>query len=192
MSAFKRAFIIISVIFGCLAAQAFAAEDDFGSAKRAESKHFIIYYSPQVDLSYLALQLNVSASDNLLAGKSTRKGEVSDMSTSLADMLDTLFTQVCDILDMQLYSFQGEIKVCRDERQIKEIYYNLFRKDLDARSFYVTSLNTIYIAADSFKREILGHEMAHAIISHYFVVLPSVKIQELLATYTEYQLRKVH
>jgi len=183
--------LAVGIIFSCLAAtQSFAADDGFGSGRKTESKHFVIYYSPQVDLSYLALQLNVSPSDNLLAGKPVGRGEVTELGTSVADMLDTLFTQVCDILDMQLFSFQGEIKVCRDERQLKEVYYNLFRKDLEARSFYVNSLNTIYIASDSFKREILGHEMAHAIVSHYFVVLPSVKIQELLATYTEYQLRK--
>jgi hypothetical protein len=37
---------------------------------------------------------------------------------------------------------------------------------------------------------VLGHEIAHAIMSHYFVVLPSEKIQEVLAGFVEYQLRK--
>lgn len=32
--------------------------------------------------------------------------------------------------------------------------------------------------------------MGHALMSHYFVVQPSVKIQEVLAGYVEYQLRK--
>ena len=105
-------------------------------------------------------------------------------------MLDVLFTQVCDTLDMQLYSFQGKIKICLDRERLSQIYDDLFRKELQASSFYIYSLNTIYISADSFKREILGHEMAHAIISHYFVVQPSVKIQEVLAGYVEYQLRR--
>ena len=38
--------------------------------------------------------------------------------------------------------------------------------------------------------KVLGHEIGHAVISHYFVVLPSVKVQEVLAVYVEYQLRK--
>jgi hypothetical protein len=57
-------------------------------------------------------------------------------------------------------------------------------------SFYVYDLNTIYVSAGSFKREVLGHEIAHAVISHYFVVQPPMKAQEVLAGYVEYQLRE--
>lgn len=188
MPAFNKLLkvIISAAIWAFLAAGiSFAAEDGFGFARKIESKHFIIYYSPQLDLLSLNQQLNISPSEGLLAGKPMNREN-----GSLPEMLDILFTETCDILDMQLYSFQGEIKVCRDFRQLNEIYANLFRRSLKAQSFYVYSLNTIYMSADNFKKEILGHEMAHAITSHYFVVLPSVKIQELLATYVEYQLRK--
>ena len=51
-------------------------------------------------------------------------------------------------------------------------------------------MNTIYASAENFKIGVIGHEIAHAVISHYFVVQPSVKIQEVLAGYVEYQLRK--
>jgi hypothetical protein len=91
---------------------------------------------------------------------------------------------------MQLYSLQGKIKICKDFAQLSTIYCNFFNKELGATSFYVSDLNTIYTSAENFKREIIGHEIVHAIISHYFVVLPSVKIQEVLAGYVEYQLRK--
>ena len=53
-----------------------------------------------------------------------------------------------------------------------------------------TDINTIYITAENFKKAVLGHEVAHAVISHYFVVQPSMKVQEVLAGYIEYQLRK--
>jgi len=36
----------------------------------------------------------------------------------------------------------------------------------------------------------LGHEIGHAVISNYFVVQPPIRIQEVLAGYVEYQLRK--
>jgi len=57
-------------------------------------------------------------------------------------------------------------------------------------SFYVNDISAIYISGENFRREILGHEIAHAIINHYFVVSPPIKVQEILAKYIEYQLRK--
>lgn len=166
-----------------------AFEDDgFGSARKIEGKHFTIYCAPQLDLAELAQQLNIGVSDKFLAGKSTEKEFSSE--AEVADMLDTIFVRACDILDMQLYSFHGTIKICRDAKHLNSIYNNFFAKDLKTRSFYVYSLNTVYTSADNFTRGIIGHEIAHAIISHYFVVQPSVKIQEVLVGYVEYQLCK--
>ena len=180
--------ISVFILFLSSVGVSFALDDGFGQARRLEGKHFIIYYAPQLEISALAQQLNIGPTDNLLVGKSMQRESSSE--AELADMLDTLFMRVCDILDMQLYSFQGNIKICRDYNHLNSIYYNFFNKELKTRSFYVYSLNTIYISKDDFRREILGHEIGHAVISHYFVVLPSVKIQEVLAMYVEYQLKR--
>ncbi len=163
-----------------------AAEDDgFGSAHKIESRHFTIYCAPQLDPEELARQLGIHPLDKLISGGSYQN--------DLGGMIDTLFSQVCDILDMQLYSFHGTVKICGDLKQVNAIYRNLFDKDLvNTHSFYVTSLNTVYVSAEHFKREVLGHEIGHAVISHYFVVSPSVKIQEVLAVFVEYQLRKLY
>lgn len=187
----KRTYKVI--ILGLLLlnpAISFALEDGFGSAKRIEGQRFAIYCAPQLEASNLAKRLNLDLSDSLMVGKSAQKDFSSE--TGLTDMVDTLFMRVCDILDMQLYSYRGNIKVCQDTAQMNEVYNNLFGKDLNRQSFYVYDLNTIYIAAENFKPEILGHEIAHAVISHYFVVLPSIKIQEVLAMYVEYQLRRTN
>jgi hypothetical protein len=186
---FKITFIGLGIAFLALGVS-FALEDDgFGAARKIQSSHFAVYYSPQIDAASLAQQLNIRPADEILVGKTSTRGNSSP--EQLAAMLDTLFMRVCDILDMQLYSFQGNIKICQDYNQLNQIYRNIFDHDLGNRkSFYINDLNTVYISAESFQREILGHEIAHAIISHYFVVLPSVKIQEVLAGYVEYQLRK--
>ena len=185
-----KTIILAAILFALTSGVSFSLEieDGFGSARKIESKHFEIYYTPQLDIAGLLEKLNITSADKLLAGQATNRGD--SYESELSEMLDALFTQVCDSLDMQLYSFQGKIKICPDKERLNKIYNSLFNKDLQASSFYVYSLNTVYISADSFKREILGHEMAHAIISHYFVVQPSVKIQEVLAGYVEYQLRR--
>jgi hypothetical protein len=135
-------------------------------------------------------QMNIGSSGKILAGRKTISGGSPD--NELLDMVEALFMQVCDILDMHLYSLQIGIDVMKDSGQLAMEYRKLFDDDLGNRgSFYVFDHNRIYIASTDFKATVLGHEMAHAIISHYFVVQPPVKIQEVLAGYVEYNLRKM-
>lgn len=183
--------IVMSVtIFISSTIMAFSVEDGFIAAKKIPGKHLTILYESGVDVSALLGQLNIGPSDRLLAGK-TAKTKFSP-EQELAEMVDTLFIRVCDILDMRLYNkFEGTIKICRNNEKLHQIYFDLFSDDLNCSfPFYVYGFNTIYISAENFTGVIIGHEIAHAVISHYFVVLPSVKIQEVLAGYVEYQLRK--
>lgn len=187
----SKLFNIVVIIFVFMAVgKVYAYEDGFGQAKKLQTKQFTVYYSPQVDISALAKKLRISFSDRVLAGSEPKLSD-SGVQPELVEALDTLFLGVCNILDMNLYSFQGIIKICRDEGQLNEIYTNLFGSSLGNRvSFYTSELNTIYITGEHFQREVLGHEMAHAIMSRYFVVQPPVKASEVLAGYVEYQLRK--
>lgn len=180
-----KIIFIINVLFLPLFGTVFAIDDGFGAAKKIEGKYFTIYYSPQVDISGLPQQLNLGPSDKILVGGSAN-------TMNLAEMLDTLYILVGDTLDMHIYSFKGNIKICPSHQQLDSIYNNLFGKSLtsSAYSFYVYDLNTIYASAENFKIGVVGHEIAHAIISHYFVVQPPVKVAEVLAGYVEYQLRK--
>ncbi|MEI8176206.1 MAG: hypothetical protein WCG78_05005, partial [Candidatus Omnitrophota bacterium] len=82
------------------------------------------------------------------------------------------------------------IKVCRDADGLSAVAEKLFGKPIKTAGFYVFAADTLYVNADSISINILGHELSHAIQSHYFVVPPPVKIQEVLAGYVEFQLRK--
>lgn len=182
--------IIVAGIFFILAlyGQAGALDDDFGSAKKIESKYFVAYYSPQSETYDLLRQLNIGPADKLLSGKSPEN--LNSPEEEFASSLDALFIRVSDILDMHLYTFNSTIKICRDYAHLKRVYNRIFNQELNSPSFYVYGLNTIYISAENFKTAILGHEIAHTLISRYFVVSPPVKIQEVLCGYVEYQLRK--
>ncbi len=184
-----RSIGLILVIFGLVYPFAFGFDDGFGAGRQIQGKYFVIIYSSGLEAVNLAQQLNIGQAEKILFGGSSKRASGYD--EILSDMLDTLFLQVGDILDMHLYSYQGRIKVCRNQEQLNQIYNNMFNRDLKGmRSFYIYNLNTIYISGDSFTREILGHEIAHAIISNYFVVQPPVKVAEVLSGYVEYQLRK--
>lgn len=177
---FLASILSVSLFTGhCLANK----DDGFGLSRKIESRYFTIYYALQLDPDELARELGMRALDTIISG-----GPYQD---DLGGLIDALFSQACDILDMQLYSFHGNIKISRDFNQLKTVYDNLFGKQLSKNySFYSYDLNTVYISSEHFNREVLGHEIAHAIISHYFAVSPSVKIQEVLATFVAFHLRK--
>ena len=184
-----RSLYLTFLFFFITICSVYSYDDGFGTAKQLKSEHFTLYYSPQLNASGLAQKLDIGASERLLVGKSTQRS--SSDQAGLGDMLDTLFSQVSGILDINIYSLQVNIKVGRDYNHLNSVYQTLFDADLhNMKSFYVHDLKTIYIQRESFTREILGHEIAHAIICHYFVVPPPMRVQEVLSGYVEYQLRK--
>jgi hypothetical protein len=166
-----------------------AADDGFGDANKIEGAHFTIDYKSGVDLNALAEKLKISDIDQQLTGV---KIDNSSAEKELASKIEVLFERAGDVLDMHVYSLKGHIKIFADHQQLADFYHRRFRGDLPCTgfSFYLPEYDSIYISAFNFRREILGHEMGHAIMSRYFVVQPSIKIQEVLAGYVEYQLRK--
>ena len=169
---------------------ALAKQDAFGEANKIESEHFTIEYKKDVDLNSLIDQLKISSVDQQLTNL---KIDDSSPEKKLASMVEILFNRASDVLDMHVYSLKAHIKVFADHHQLADFFHAMYPQSnipCSGLSFYLTDYDSIYMSAASFRREILGHEMGHAIMSHYFVVQPSIKIQEVLAGYVEYQLRK--
>lgn len=166
-----------------------SSTDGFNAASKFQTKHFTIYFEKDVDADLLIKQLSITDTDLLLTNQSI---DSSSSVTQLASKMDVLFNRTCDILDMHVNSFKGDIKVFKSQEELKKFYQQLYHQDLPCTgySFYLNDYNAIYIAAENFRRDILGHEIGHAVISSYFVVSPSMKIQEVLAGYVEYQLKK--
>ena len=190
MSTRRHSLIILAgAAFLLNAAGAFAAEDGLGFHKKMEGQYVTVYASSGFDAASLAQQLDIRPSDEILAGRSVRNKNVRE--EALAQMLDTLYMQVSNILDMHLYSLKTDIKVCKTTAELDGIYNRLFSASLGGRrSFYVYDYNSIYVSEEAFQPGIIGHEMSHAIISHYFAIPAPVKVQEVLAMYVEYNLKK--
>ena len=171
------------------ASSACALDDGFSYDKKIEGKYITVYCMPGLEVSRLAPQLNVRPSDEILAGQARRPEGLPG--GDLAPMLDTLFLRVSNILDMHLYSLKTDLKICTTNEELSGIYRRLFNASLGGRrSFYVYDLNAIYVSADAFQPGIIGHEMSHAIIGHYFGIPAPVKVQEVLCMYVEYTLKK--
>lgn len=178
---FRTLFAALLIVM--CAGTAYSFDDGFAAANKTQSRHFTVLCAPHVDLDALVLAAYAPSAVSI-------PGEAQEIEGAVGE-LDHFFTRVCDILDMQLYSYTGTIKVCRDPAQLQDVFRRIFGRELSAGSFYVNDLNTIYIDQQHFTPLVLGHEIAHAIMCHYFIVPPPEKVSEVLAGYVEYQLRKV-
>jgi hypothetical protein len=188
-----RAFVLTLGVMLMLVAggPAFARspQDDFVAARKMDARYFSIQLAPGVEEMDLVKGLGIGPEHKVLAGQSVGSPQFS--SNSLGDLLDAFFVWSCNILDMQIYSYRGNVKVVPDEAALADIYRKLYGIERPGeKAFYVYENNTVYVAAPHFVKEVVGHEIAHAIISNFFVVQPPEKVAEVLAGYIEYQLRK--
>lgn len=191
MTRYRLPHIVFSgvVLFWATAANAMAVDDGFGAAKKFDSNYFSVAVAPGVDEGQLTSTLNISPSHKILAGQNLKGAAFAP--NDLGGLLDALYIWCASVLDMQATSRRTVLKIARDEQGLKEIFTRLYAKEgFSDKAFYVYETNTLYIAAPDFTKEILGHEVGHAIISNFFVVQPPMKVQEVLAGYIEYQLRK--
>lgn len=181
--------LIACLFWVLIPALGFAADDGFGAASKIDTEHFTIYYKPGVDINNLISQLFVSPTDQALTNQ---KVDTSSPQAQLSSMVEVLFARASDVLDMHIYSLKANIKIFATQQDLTNFYNDLFHAHVPCTGygFYLDDTRSIYMSAENFRREILGHEMGHAIMSRYFVVQPSVRIQEVLAGYIEYQLRK--
>lgn len=180
----------IILLAGGVNVSAAMPEDSFVAAKKFDSRYFTVQLQAGTDELSLVQSLNIGPEHTIFNGQELPAG-ASFSPNNLGDVLDALFSWSCGVLDMQLYTYRGNIKVVRDENSLSDIYRNLYGVDRKGeKGFYVYEINTLYVVAADFTKEIVGHEIAHAIISNFFVVQPPTKVQEVLAGYIEYQLRK--
>jgi hypothetical protein len=108
----------------------------------------------------------------------------------LAKTVDSIFVESSKILGINVYSFEATLEFLTDQNTVKVTIKNIAGVDVDERAFYLHENKTIYVSVADLNANVLGHEMAHAIISHYFGAPPAMNIQEILAGYVDYSLQK--
>ncbi|MFH1363386.1 MAG: hypothetical protein ABIH45_04180 [Candidatus Omnitrophota bacterium] len=176
-------FIVLGLCF--CPASTFAQEE--GLTLLAKGKYFSIYGYRQLDIAALLQKINFTYLGSLNNLGSRRSN---DLSSLLAEAIDNLYSEVSDILDIHVYSYHGDLKILPDQSSLSSVFRNYFGSGFSERSFYLHPRNTIYISFRDLTEGMLGHEISHAIISHYFVVPPPAKVQEVLSGYIEYTILK--
>lgn len=182
----RRFYILIVAVALILCARAsFAATQKFPLV--AQGEYFSIYAPDEVDTQDILARLSYRHFLQVDSFLDTRED---DPRSLLSKTLDALYLQASDVLGIHIYSFHGVLEIYPDKVALRIFFKDFLNRDLEERSYYLHETKTIYISYKDLTLGMLGHEIAHAIISNYFVVLPSMQVQEILSGYVEYSFRK--
>jgi len=185
---FSILLAVFIIVFCCpdVYAAARKVKDGFRTARTMHSRHFDIEIESGVDLANLTMALSVPPSIRSIIRESTSFAD----SFTLPNELDVLYLAVSEIMDIHLGKYKLKVKICKDAESLSRVAELLYGQKVQVGGFYVLQIDTLYVDAENVTLNILGHELSHAIQCTYFVVPPPVKIQEVLAGYVEFQLRK--
>jgi len=174
------------VIFSVSPLYARSYRDGYTGSKKIRSKFFTVYAESDGALRSFEYNIDVPSSIRAIIHEPTVLYETGDVGGEL----DILYLAVSEILDINLRKYSCNVKVCQDAQSLAAVSKKLFGRVIDVPAFYVLDNNTIYVNGDDVSINVFGHELSHAIQNEYFVVPPPEKIQEVLAGYVEFQLRK--
>jgi hypothetical protein len=104
--------------------------------------------------------------------------------------VDQLFQRVQSILEMPKPDMKVEIQIFENQSALSKAFEKITGRPTQAPAFYWKENNTIYLHLEQISTGILAHEMAHAVISHYFIIPPPEKISELLCQYVDREVSK--
>lgn len=99
--------------------------------------------------------------------------------------LQFLMMRVEDILGMKPFIPQLKIELYRTRQEMQGAYVRQGGAWIDARSFYVHKHALVFSSEQDLIDSIIAHEMAHAVIDHYFKAPPPVQVAELLAAHVD-------
>lgn len=192
--AFLKIFALLAITFllgsALFYSIIFAQDDEALSDKEdwnsMESNFFIIYYNPSANLEDIKRELTRRP---LYFDQAARYGEVTTQE-EICRRLDKLYNRVQDVLDMHPKTPKIKIKIFKDRDELNDELVKIFGKPGDFKSFYVYKYNTIYTSESDIEDSVIIHETAHAIIDHYFSVIPPETVREILASYVDSHLEE--
>ena len=104
--------------------------------------------------------------------------------------VDQLFQRVQAVLEMPKHDMRVQIRLYRDQDELSAAFEEIAARPTQAPAFYWKETNAIYLNLERISLGILAHEMAHAVIAHYFIISPPEKISEVLCQYVDREVTK--
>lgn len=190
----KNAIIKISIAVICLLpfcrTEAFCQEaakaqpaGELAEWKTVKSDNFTVYYRPDVDLERIESSLRKRT--YYLGGAAGKDAGVEER---VARRLDLLLKRAKELLGMYWKLPHFDIRIFKDRDELSGEYTKIFGARQEYKSFYVHKYKTIYTSEEDISDSVMVHEMGHAVIDHYFAVVPPPKVSEILASYVDMHL----
>jgi len=149
-----------------------------------ETKHTIIHYQSLENLKTFNKKVVYYSARQSLKSLFSPSGS-DNLTDNLKKKVDALYERVQEILDMRKRMKKIIINIYHDKKQLNAAFYKIYRRKSLFRAFYIYKYNTVYINVENVHEGMLAHEMAHAIIDHYFKVRPPKATAEILARYVD-------
>ncbi|WP_299981139.1 hypothetical protein [Desulfobacula sp.] len=179
-----KAVSLISLIILLAFGNVYADIPDPGKWQQIHTEKTILYFQSIDDLH----QFNTRINYDLNCQKSERiidQKVASNLADTIAKQIDALFGRTQEILEMQGFTNKIIIKIFKNKQQLNHAFFELYKKECNARAWYVHEKLTVYIQLDDLHEGMLAHEFAHAIIDHYMIIPPPGKAAEILARYVD-------
>jgi len=147
---------------------------------RIETKDFTVYYEEGVDLNAMARRLRKKI---FFFGQGPSYDEGAEK--NITYRLDSLFSRASEILDMYPQIPKLKIKIFKNEDELYDVYQKLIGNRGWTKAFYVHFYRTIFTSEETINDSVMAHEIAHAIIDHFYKSVPPPKVSEALASYID-------
>lgn len=99
--------------------------------------------------------------------------------------LDIVIEKVEVVLDMFPNNLAITVRILADRAAVSGVYRQKYNRKVDYVAYYSLSENTIYFSAYDTSIRVVAHEIAHAIVDHFFEVRPPYNMHELMAQFAE-------
>lgn len=181
----KAILVLLLVLCLFLPSPRLCAADPGDYEQVVSSSYFTIYLSPGVDLNRVYKRLNRRS---FYINSSRRPDSIASTEEKLSYRMDVLFERVEQVLDIYPPKVSVNVRVYKTRGDLSDAYYRIMGRRGEYKSFYINKLQTIYISEQDMDDSIMAHEIGHVVVDHYFNVVPSEKIREMLATYVDLHL----
>lgn len=99
--------------------------------------------------------------------------------------VDLVVEKIESVLEMFPDVLSFNMNVLASAGEVQDVYMAKYGRRVDHIAYYSLKEKTIYISTEDASLPVMAHEIAHAVVDHYYKTPTPSKIHEVLAQYAE-------
>lgn len=150
-------------------------------AGQAQGRYVTLHYASRGLLKACNEELDLGRK----LGRQIQKRNIVTAEDEVLAKLDTIMEKVEVVLDMFPANLRINVVLLESADDVSRVFAQKYGKRASHIAYYSLSEDTIYVSVENARLEVIAHEMAHAIVDHYFTERPPYNIHELMAQFAE-------